>query len=68
MKMQMQHKLSAAERERESEKEESGKEEERERVWVPCAVSLQSAFYLATTSATDRMSCRLHAVSGVLAH
>lgn len=46
MKMQMQHKLSVAERERERKKRVGKKEREGERVWAPCAVSLQPAFYL----------------------
>lgn len=46
MKMQMQHKLSAAERRRDKKE----KEGEREGEWVACPVSLQPAFYLAIVS------------------
>lgn len=68
MKMQMQHKLSVAERERERERREwERKREEREcerRVLSLCSPhSIWCPLSVAATSATDRMSCRVHAVS-----
>lgn len=75
MKMQMQHKLSAAERRREKKENEGERETERESEWrvlSPCSPHSIWPLSVAATSATDRMSCRVHAVSwtcsGVVAH
>lgn len=72
MKMQMQHKLSAAERGKEKAEKKEGEREREWRVLSPCSPHSIWPLSVAATSATDRMSCRVHAVSwtcsGVVAH